>query len=465
MSSDDKLNPLEAVTPIDGRYRESLQECSRYFSEHALIRHRLFVEVSFLNSFLKAVRWKGELSKLETLEKDVLDMPVNEAEEVKHLEKKLGHDVAAATSYLEKRLDQLGLPELKPFIHFGLTSEDVNNIAYSLMIKSFLDETYIPELVKLVERLTILAETHKSTVFLARTHGQPAVPTTFGSYLANYAYRLASIALKLKNTKPQAKLGGAVGDLSSLKTTYPEVDWMDFAERFVNMLGLEYNPAATQILPHERTSEILNTIASANTGVSNLCKDMWILGTLGLLAFSKHAGEVHSSTMPQKRNPLMFENAEGALDLSTAMLTYMSTRLITSRLHRDLSDSIIKRFYGTALALSLLGVKNTCKALDELYVDAEAMRREVESNQHTIMLEAVQLMLRKHGVEDGYRIAAEAAEKGFEWLQQQLKKLGKDPTTIIKTTDHYIQAAAEKTTLLLNKTRNILSYLGNQLPR
>ncbi|MEM4382506.1 MAG: lyase family protein [Candidatus Caldarchaeum sp.] len=465
MTSDDTLNPLEAITPVDGRYRESLRECSRYFSEHALIRYRLFVEVRFLHAFLEAIGWRGDLLKLEALARNVLEMPVSDAEEVKQLEKKLGHDVAAATSYLEKRLDQLSLSELKPFIHFGLTSEDVNNIAYSLMAKSFINETYIPEMLKLVETLTDLAEKHRSTAFLARTHGQPAVPTTFGSYIANYAYRLASLVSKLKNIKLQAKLGGAVGDLSSLKTTYPEVDWLAFAERFVNSFGLEHTPASTQILPHERMSELLNTIASANTLTANLCRDMWILGSLGLVAFSKHAAEVHSSTMPQKRNPLLFENAEGALDLSTSMLSYMSTRLIASRLHRDLSDSIIKRFYGTALALSLLGVKNTHRALGEVYVNTEAMRKEVETHKHAVMLEAVQLMLRKHGVEDGYRIAAEAAEKGFEWLEQQLKKLGKDPTTIIKTTDHYIQAAAEKTTFLLNKTRNILSYLGNQLPR
>ncbi|MEM1956488.1 MAG: lyase family protein [Candidatus Caldarchaeum sp.] len=447
------FDPLEALTPIDGRYREAVRECSSYFSEHALIRHRLYVEVRYLRSFLKAVGWRGVLSKLEQLEHDVQGLSLEEAAEVKHLEKRLGHDVVAAAAYLEKKLEHIGLAELKPFIHFGLTSEDVNNIAYSLAVGSFIAQTYTPELLKLVEKLTTLAEAHKSTPFLARTHGQPAVPTTFGSYLANYAYRLASMTNKLKNLKPQAKLGGAVGDLSGLKTTYPEVDWTSFSEEFINSLGLEHNPAPTQALPHERMSEILGTVAFTNSIISNLCKDLWTLGGLGLVAFSKQADQIHSSTMPQKRNPLKLENAEGALDLSTAMLSYMSTRLLASRLHRDLSDSIIKRFYGAALALSLLGVKNTHKGLEELHVDAEAMRKEVDGNKQA-SLEAIQLTLRKHGVEDGYRLAAEAAEKGLEWLRQQLEQRGKDPSIVQDPTNQYIQAAEEKTTYLINRTRN-----------
>ncbi|MCS6770120.1 MAG: lyase family protein [Candidatus Caldarchaeum sp.] len=461
---DDRLDPLEAVSPVDGRYRETLRECSIYFSEHALIKQRLLVELRYLRSFLKAVGLNGDQPKLMELEEKLAELSLKEAAEVKQLERKLGHDVVAATSYLGEKLEQHGLKHLKPLIHYGLTSDDVNNIAYALAISGFINQTYTPQLLTLVEKLTALAETHKSTPFLARTHGQPAVPTSFGSFVANYAYRLANLAVKLNNLKPQAKLGGAAGDLAALKTTYPDVDWMRFAESFVNSLGLEHNPAATQTLPHERMSEILTTFAIVNSVLSNLCRDVWMLGSLGLVEYARRAEEVHSSTMPQKKNPLAFENAEGALDLSASMLSYMSTRLLSSRLHRDLSDSIIKRFYGTALSLSLLGVKNIHKGLDNLHVNVEAMKKEVESNKQALM-EAVQLILRKHGVEDGYGLAAEAAEKGLERLRQQLLQRGQNPEIIPQTTEQYIQAAAEKAAHLLEKTKHIISYLRNQLPR
>lgn len=378
---------------------------------------------------------------------------------MKRLEKKLGHDVVALTTFIQKKLDELGYTGLKPFVHFGLTSEDVNNIAYAVLIKSFIQESFLPELTRLVEKLLSLAEVHGSTVFLARTHGQPAVPTTFGSYIANYAYRLAQQAVKLKQLKLQAKIGGAVGDLSSLKTSYPELDWDSFAERFITSLGLEYNPAATQVLPHERMSEILQTISLTGVITANLCRDMWLLGSLGLVGFTKPVEAVHSSTMPQKRNPLLFENAEGCLDLSTAIFNYMSTRLISSRLHRDLSDSVIKRFYGLALSLTLLGLKNTSKALDNLYVNADAMRKELDNNPQAL-LEAIQLTLRKQGVEEGYRLAAEAAEKGLTWLNEKLEhKNIKPPINSQEIINSYIKVAHEKALKLSTKTRQLIGGL------
>ncbi len=457
--SDEALNTLTAITPLDGRYREALRECSRYFSEYALIKTRVLVEIKFLKFFLKNIGWSGDFSKLDMLEESVEMFSIEDAEKVKQLEEKIGHDVVAVTSYFGQRLEEIGYAGLKPFIHFGLTSEDVNNIAYSLMIRDFLRQTYLPALVKLVERLVKLAGEHKATPYLARTHGQPAVITSFGSFVANYAYRLASLAVKLKQLKPQAKIGGAVGDLSALKTVYPEVDWTNNIKKFIEEFGLEHNPAVTQILPHERTSEIMQTVSIINSVISNFCRDIWMLGCQGLVVFGKAAEQVHSSTMPQKQNPLMFENAEGALDLSTALLNYMSTRLVSSRLHRDLSDSVIKRFYGAAFSLSLLGVKNTVRGLEELYVNLEAMKKEVEENPGALM-EGIQLVLRKHGVENGYWLTVQAVEKGLEWLRQQIKQRGGDPAIVDQVQKHtYLKPAEEKTNYLIAETTLLLKEL------
>ncbi|MCS6783622.1 MAG: lyase family protein [Candidatus Caldarchaeum sp.] len=439
---------IDAITPIDGRYRDKLQVCSEYFSEKALIRHRLVVEAKYLRAFLEAVGRKTEAEKTSKFEEIFAALSTEEAEEVKKLEVKLGHDVVAATAFFEKKLEEEGLSSLKPFVHFGLTSEDVNNIAYALAVKSFIHEILIPEILTLVEKLVELAENHASTPFLARTHGQPAVPTSFGSFIANYAYRTAVQTAKLKDINPQAKIGGAVGDLSALAATYPEIDWQSFAEKFITSLGLEFNPASTQILPHERTSEILQTVAVIDSVLANLCRDMWLLGALGLIEFRKPAEQVHSSTMPQKRNPLLFENAEGCFDLAANMLNYMSSRLLSSRLHRDLSDSVIKRFYGTGFALSLLGVKNTAQALNQITVNREAMEKEVETHPET-MAEIAQLILRKHNVPNAY----EAAAKGIHDIRQTLVKHGVDPNVIDPT--KYIQAAQKKAETLIKKTRNI----------
>lgn len=388
------------------------------------------------------------------------ELSVEEAVEVKNIERRVGHDVVAVTLFLEKKLEERGHAALKPFIHFGLTSEDINNIAYGMALRDFIQTSLTPVLANLVKEITSLAETHASTPYLARTHGQPAVPTTFGSYLANYGYRLAKLTAKLKNLRPQAKLGGAVGDLSAHKTAYPQVDWVSFAEKFVEQMGLEYMPAATQVAPHERFSEILQTVAAIASVAANLCRDFWLLGALGLVEFGKPSEHRHSSTMPQKHNPLLFENAEGCFDLATELLSYMATRLISSRLHRDLSDSVIKRFYGTALALTLLGVKNLIQALGQTHVKTDKMREEVEKTPEA-SAEILQLILRKHGVEDGYSLAAQAAEKGLGWLRETLSARGLDPRIIDEAAvTRYVEAGFEKAVMLVERVREIVRALN-----
>jgi len=344
------LRPLEAITPIDGRYRGRVEELSRYFSEYALIKKRLEVEIKYLIELMKAVKPKVVASLPDDWEKRVEKIVdgfgVEEAERVKELERRLGHDVKALMTYLRNKLHEVDLKQLSPYIHLGLTSDDVNNLAYSILLKSFSREILIPKLMSLVEMIADISRENVDVVMLARTHGVPAIPTTFGRFLANYAYRLSKLLEEISSFEFPGKLGGAVGDHSALKLTYPDLDWMRFSREFVESLGLRYFPAATQILPHERISDFLMKTSILCSILSNLCRDLWILSSLGLLIFARKPMEAHSSTMPHKSNPIHLENAEGAFDLASSISSQIAGRLISSRLHRDLSDSIIERFYG-----------------------------------------------------------------------------------------------------------------------
>lgn len=418
------MDPLEAVTPIDGRYRGKLEHLSRYFSEHALMKERARVELEYLAKLIEEVE-PEKITNLPLKWREVLrvigeDFSIEDSRRVKELEKTLGHDVAALVRVLREKLHEYGLGILAPYVHLGLTSEDVNNLAFSRLLNRFNSEALIPALVDLLEFLSSLALEHVDTVMLGRTHGVPAVPTTFGKFLANYAYRIAVIAEELHSFRFPGKLGGAVGDFSALKAAYPEVDWPRFAKSLIESMGLEYTPSATQILPHDRISEYLMRIAVLGSILSNLCRDLWILSSLGLIAFGIGEKEIHSSTMPHKSNPILLENAEGAFDLASENLAYLARRLISSRLHRDLSDSIIKRFYGLPLSLIILGIRNLRAALERMHVRKEEMLLEVESHPE-VLTEAYQVYLRKLGVENAYELIQEALRGGWSRVVEVLK--------------------------------------------
>jgi len=418
------MDPLEAITPIDGRYREKLEHLSRYFSEYALIRERARVELEYLAKLVEEVE-SEKIIGLPLKWKEVLrvigeEISIEDARRVKELERTLGHDVAALISFLREKLHDYGLGILAPHIHIGLTSEDVNNLALSRLLHKFNQEALVPELVSPIEALSSLALEHVDTVMLGRTHGVPAVPTTFGKFLANYAYRVARIAEELYSFKFPGKLGGAVGDFSALKVTYPNVDWIEFARSFIEWMGLEYFPAATQILPHDRISDYLLKVSILDSILSNLCRDLWMLSSLGLLVFGIREKEIHSSTMPHKSNPILLENAEGAFDLASESLAYMARRLISSRLQRDLSDSIIKRFYGMPLSLTILGIRNLKGALERMIVRKEDMLLEVEGHPE-VLAEAYQVYLRKLGVEDAYELIQRAVRDGWDKVVEILR--------------------------------------------
>ncbi|MDJ0269688.1 MAG: lyase family protein [Aigarchaeota archaeon] len=402
-----EIDQLDAITPIDGRYRKIAQDAAEYLSEYALMRRRIKAEITFLKHFITLAEPalveelpENWVSRLDTIGEK---FSREDARRVKELEKRLGHDVGAVMEYLRGKLHEEGLGRLAPFIHFGLTSEDVNNIAYSTMLRDFSQQLLIPEVLEFLEKLSDLAQKHKGSVMLGRTHGQPAIPTTLGKFLANYVYRVAKLAEEVSNHGFYGKIGGAVGDNAALKAVYPDVDWVGATNSIVKQMGLEPFPANTQILPHEGASLFFSKLAVMAGVLSNLCRDLWLLGMLEHVGFSRHEEEIHSSTMPHKANPLMVENAEGCFDLSGELLSYLSRRLLASRLHRDLSDSIIKRFYGTPLTLLLIGLRNLRKALETIAVNVESMRREVDAHQE-VFSEPLQLILRKHGIEEAHKI-------------------------------------------------------------
>jgi len=420
------VDSIEAITPIDGRYRAKLTHLVKYFSEYALIKERVRIEIEYLIKFIEEVErskavllpsdWKNILRKIYQ------DFSLKDAERIKEIEKKVAHDVFAVIKYLVERLDPLKLHILKPYIHIGLTSEDVNNLAYSLILNRFNREVLVPALLKIVDKLSSISLQNIDALMLARTHGMPAVPTTFGRFIVNYAYRIAKILEEIANTEFPGKLGGAIGDHNALKFVYPEIDWLSFSRSFVESLGLTYFPAPTQILPHEQLSSYLMKVAILDSVSSNLCRDLWMLSMTGYIFFPSSQDEVHSSTMPHKSNPLLLENAEGAFDLASEILSYMSRRLLSSRLHRDLSDSVIKRFYGLPLSLTYMALQNLESSLDKMQVNRERMSSEVEKHPE-VLSEAYQIYLRKHGHPEAYEIIQKVIRENPEKTIEELEKI------------------------------------------
>ncbi|MCS7125303.1 MAG: lyase family protein [Aigarchaeota archaeon] len=456
------MDSLEAIVPIDGRYREKVYFLEKYFSENAIMKERIRIELNYLVKFMDEV----ESSKIKLLPrnwrdsiKEIIDnFSLDEAKKIKEIEKTVGHDVVAVVRFLIDKLREAGLEILTPYVHIGLTSEDVNNIAYSVLLKRFNEEVLIPLILKIVDKLYSMSSDNMETVMLARTHGVPAVPTTFGRFIANYAYRVARILEELASIKFPGKIGGAVGDHNALKFSYPEIDWIKFSRSFVESQGLRYFPAFTQILPHDQLSEYLMKIALLDSILSNLCRDMWMMSLLGYLYFPPLKDEVHSSTMPHKSNPTLIENSEGAFDLASEILTYISRRLLSSRLHRDLSDSIIKRFYGLPLSLTCIGIQNLLVSLDRVEVDREAMVKDIEQHQE-VLSEAYQVYLRKHGYVEAYEVIRAITR---EHPQEILKKLeGRIPDRELEhlsqlSPSKYIGEAIEITEKLLREVEEIM---------
>ena len=394
-------NKLNIISPLDGRYANSVKDLSDTFSESALMGYRLKIEIEYLIVLgnEKAIKDLQSFSKDEQsrLRKIYQNFNISGAEKVKEIEANTNHDVKAIEYYIQSKVKK----SLHPWIHFALTSEDVNNLSYSLMWQDGLKQVYLPTLLSVNKELKKLARKYKDSSMLALTHGQPATSTTFGKELAVFCARLDRQISQMKSQKLLGKLGGATGTWSAHMVAFPKVNWTQFASRFIKSLGLVPNLITTQIEPHDSLAESFHQVVRVNSILTDLCRDMWAYISCGILGQKKVAGEVGSSTMPHKINPIQFENAEGNMGIANALLNHLATKLPISRMQRDLTDSTTLRNQGVALGHSYLALQNILKGLSRITINKVQMANELD-NHWEILAEAVQTILRKSGKQDAY---------------------------------------------------------------
>ena len=402
----------DPISPIDDRYYSEARELAGYFSEKALIEERVHVELAYLQLLQKlGVAPKGTIPKIKV-----------SASSVKAIEARVGHDVKAVELFLQSKLESSGASRLSPFVHLGLTSEDTNSLAYARLLGRSLNEVMIPEYADLSLRLAKIAANEASTAMLARTHGRPALPTTFGKEMAVFAVRMAERVSKLMSVKPAAKLSGAVGTYASF-SLIGRGNWQKTFREFAEALGVLFEPYSTQVVPWEANSDILHFVMDINHLMAGLARDLWTYQTLDYIRFSR-PGKVSSSTMPQKVNPVDLENAEGQAEVSNALLQLIAYKPETTRLQRDLSDSVVKRMTGQALAHSLIAAKRLLLSLEAMSVDKRSMDVDLRSHPE-VMAEAVQLLLRLKGDRRGYQRVKRVIESGdFPSLREYAAKAG-----------------------------------------
>jgi adenylosuccinate lyase len=400
------LNPLTALSPLDGRYQTKTAELRPLFSEYGLIRHRVLVEIRWLMALADHRKIKEvapfSAATQKLLNGIITDFSEADARRVKEIEATTNHDVKAIEYFLkEKTRDNREIARCTEFIHFACTSEDINNLAYALMLKQSRDEVLLPRLDKLIAAMTDLADRHADQPMLARTHGQPASPTTLGKEMANFAYRLKRARQQVADVPILGKINGAVGNYNAHLAAYPEVDWPALAKSFVEKLGLAWNPYTTQIEPHDYIAELLDASARSNTILIDFNRDVWGYISLGYFKQKVVKGEVGSSTMPHKVNPIDFENSEGNLGLANALFRHLAEKLPVSRFQRDLTDSTVLRNLGVAFGYMLLAGDSCLKGIAKLEVNAERLRQDLDQNWE-VLAEPVQTVMRRHGVEQAY---------------------------------------------------------------
>lgn len=400
-----KLDELSAISPIDGRYRDKTRELALYFSEYALIKYRTQVEVEYFIALCEL-----GISPLDKVEKPVFgvlrkmaeDFSEQDAQRIKEIEKITNHDVKAVEYFLKEKFDELHLDAFKEFIHFGLTSQDINNTATPMMWKEALQNTYIPQLEELTALIGKFAEEWKEVPMLARTHGQPASPTRLGKEIQVFEYRLRNQTEVLKRIPAKAKFGGATGNFNAHRVAYPHIDWKGFANSFLsNKLGLVREEYTTQISNYDALAASCDALKRINTILIDFTRDVWQYISMEYFKQRIREGEVGSSAMPHKVNPIDFENAEGNLGIANAWLEHLAAKLPISRLQRDLTDSTVIRNIGMPLAHGLIAIKSTTKGLHKLLLNEEAIERDLENN-WAVVAEGIQTILRREGYPKPY---------------------------------------------------------------
>lgn len=408
------LDSLLALTPLDGRYQSKTQDLRSFFSEYALIRYRIWVEIEYflaLSDTLPQLQNKIDSATKEQLRNLYRTLTPEEAAKVKEIESVTNHDVKAVEYYIKTAFDALNLSWAKEFVHFGLTSQDINNTAFPMMLRGALKEVFEPALSRVLELLRKYTHEWAEIPMLARTHGQPASPTRLGKEFGVYVYRLEE-QLKLYHAIPfGAKFGGATGNFNAHHVAYPEIDWKQFGNHFVASLGLEREQITTQISNYDHLAALLEGIARINTILVDLARDVWMYISMGYFKQRIKAGEVGSSAMPHKVNPIDFENAEGNLMLSSSIALFLASKLPISRLQRDLTDSTVIRNEGLPLGYTLIALKSLEKGLGKILLNEDAIAHDLQSN-YEVVAEALQTILRREGYPNPYETLKQLTRTG-----------------------------------------------------
>lgn len=417
------FSELTAISPLDGRYRTKIKDLAPFVSEYALIKNRIEIEITYLLALSEAGVTRSFTSEEKQKLKELLNMSFEDIKKVKEIEEQTRHDVKAMERTLRSHLQGTSLEDQIEMIHIGLTSEDINNLAYRLILKRG-TEQIIPAIEEIIAALSAWAEEYKATPMLARTHGQAAVPTTVGKEMINFAIRLHRQLVKLKKQKLTGKLNGAVGNFNALFYVYPETDWIEFSEKFVSSLGFEPNLITTQINQYDDVAEYLQTIHRINGVLIDFDQDMWRYVSDDWFVQVAKKGEVGSSTMPQKVNPIDFENSEGNLGIANGLIESLARKLMISRLQRDLSDSTTVRNYGMILGYSLIAYKSTITGIGRVNPNIDKINCRLNKD-WAILGEGVQTLLRKSKVADPYSLISSLtrgekvdAQKWEQWINE-----------------------------------------------
>ena len=399
------LTPLNAISPIDGRYRSKTNELADYFSEEALIKYRVLVEIEYFIALctIPVPQLSGFDSNLfENLRSIYKNFSSEDAKDIKEIENVTNHDVKAVEYFIKQKFDDLNLSAYKEFIHFGLTSQDINNTAIPLSIKDAIENVYLPELQNIIKKLTAYVEEWKSVPLLARTHGQPASPTRLGKEIEVFKVRLEEQLKNLITIPHAAKFGGATGNFNAHHVAYPNIDWKAFATLFLNTnLGLHHSFPTTQIEHYDHAAALFDAMKRINTIIIDMDRDFWTYISMDYFKQKIKQGEVGSSAMPHKVNPIDFENSEGNLGIANAIFEHLATKLPTSRLQRDLTDSTVLRNVGVPFAHTVIAFKSTLKGLNKLLINEQKIASDLEQN-WAVVAEAVQTILRREGYPNAY---------------------------------------------------------------
>ncbi|MEJ2316770.1 MAG: adenylosuccinate lyase [Gammaproteobacteria bacterium] len=401
-----QLSTLTAVSPVDGRYGNKTESLRTIFSEYGLIRYRVIVEIRWL----QALAGNPQISEVPAfseqanalLERIISDFGTDDAARVKEIERTTNHDVKAVEYFLKEKIaDNPELLAVSEFIHFACTSEDINNLCHALMLRDGRNLVLLPELQKVIDAIRTLAHEHAGLPMLSRTHGQPASPSTIGKEMANVVARLERQKKQIEMVPLLGKINGAVGNYNAHFSAYPEIDWPSFARDFVESLGLEWNPYTTQIEPHDYIAELFDAISRANTIMIDYCRDIWGYISVGYFRQKTKAGEVGSSTMPHKVNPIDFENAEGNLGIANALFGHLSAKLPVSRWQRDLTDSTVLRNLGVGIGHASIALQSLLRGIGKLEADAGRLAGDLDANWE-VLAEPIQTVMRRYGIEKPY---------------------------------------------------------------